>query len=243
MEPISTLAAGYATDKLTELAENLVRKHVIERWSRKRAVEFYRTFCAKLMADNPAGVQLEEMLDELLQDETRSEVVFEAYRLVCLAKSKTLGPRVIALLVADIVQGDGVADDEEESLLAAAEQLSDSDLRSFADALSKLPEPNRWGDTALTLDTRKIDSNFPSGDTEIAQGSLVHHFGRWAETLKSLGFLTESVAERTFEYREDSERHIDMDGSVREITWEVTFHSPSARLAKLVARVSGESAL
>lgn len=242
MEPISALAASYATDKLTELAEHLVRKHVIERWTRKRAVEFYRTFCAKLLADNPSGMQLEEMLDELLQDEARSEVVFEAYRLVCLAKSKTIGPRIIAVLVAQIVQRDGIPDDEEEALLAAAELLSDDDLLSFANKLSKLPRPNKWGDTEITLDIRQIDSNHSAGHTEIAQGSLGQHFGPWAERLKSLGFLTESVAERTFHYQEDSERHIDMDGSVREITWKAFFHSPSARLANLIVRVSGQSA-
>ncbi|HZF96998.1 MAG TPA: hypothetical protein VEY92_01920 [Pseudoxanthomonas sp.] len=215
------LVTGYATDKLTELGEGLIRKHVIERWTRKRAVEFYRSFCATLLSDNPDGPELAEMLHELLQDETRSEIVFEAYRLVCLAKSKTVGPRIIAVLVAEIVQRDGVADKEEELVLAAAEKLSDSELVSFAAELAKLPNSKTWGDIEVTLDTRQIDSNFSVGRTEISQGSLAQIYGSWAEKLKSLGFLTESVTERTFHYREDSKRHIDMDGSVRKITWKI----------------------
>lgn len=242
MGPVSALVTGYATDKLTELGEQLVRKHVIERWTRKRAIEFYRSFCATLLSDNPTGIQLEEMLNELLCDDARSEIVFEAYRLVCLAKSKSIGPRIIAVLVAEIVQRDGIAEAQEEILLAAAEQLSDNELLSFTAELAKLPKLDEWGETEITLDTRQIDSNWSHGHTEIAQGSLAHSFGPWAEKLKSLGMLSESVVEQTFQYQEDSERHIDMDGSVREITWKVFFHPPSARLAELVERVASERA-
>lgn len=238
MEPLSALATSYATDKLTELGERMVRKHVIEPWTRRRAIEFYRTFCATLLLDSPTDAALEEMLDELLSEEARAEIVFEAYRMVCLSKSKTIGPRIIAVLVAEIVQRDGVSDDEEDALLAAAEQLSDSELRSFCEEVDRLPSPNRWGEQEVTLDTRQIDSNFSAGPTAVGQGSLAQRFGLWAEKLKSLGFLTESVSERTFHYQEDSELHIDMDGSVREIAWKVHFHPPSARLAALVERVS-----
>lgn len=241
MEPLSALVTGYATDKLTEFGERLVRKHVIERWTRRRAIEFYRSFCATLLSQNPTGAQLEQMLDELLQDDARSEVVFEAYRMVCLAKSKTVGPRIIAVLVAEIVQRDGIADDEEEMLLAAAEQLSDNEFLSLAAKLAKLPKPDKWGDIEVTLEKRQIDSNLSNRHTEIGNGSIANILGVWAGKLESLGFLTQSVTEEAYRYQEDSERHIDMDGSVREITWKVTFHSPSARLAKLVERVSSES--
>jgi hypothetical protein len=241
MEPLSVLV-GYGADKLAELGEHLVRKHVIERWTRKRAIEFYREFCATLLLDNPSNATLQEMLDELLGDEARSELVFEAYRLVCLAKSKRIGPRIIAVLVAHIVQGAGVADDEEEVLLAAAEQLSDSELLSFSSELLGLGGPNQHGEITVTLDMRQIDSNYNDRRVEIGRGSLVEVYGLWAEKLRSLGLLTDFVSERTFRYTEDSERHIDADGSVREITWSVVFSSSSRRLAELVQRVANESA-
>lgn len=240
MEPVSAFAIGYATNKMTELGERMLRKHVIERWTRKRAIEFYRSFCNTLLSDNPSDARLEEMLEELLGDETRSEIVFEAYRLVCLAKSKTIGPRIIAVLVAEIVQRDGVADDEEEALFSAAEQLSDSELLSFSTELTKLSKPSQRGDLEVILETRQIDSNVSEENTDIGGGSLAHTYGPWAEKLKSLGFLTESITERNSHYREDSERYIDADGSIRVITWKVHFHSPSTRLAQLVERVSVE---
>ena len=40
MEPISSLAVGYASGKLTELMELTVRSCVIERWGRHRARQF-----------------------------------------------------------------------------------------------------------------------------------------------------------------------------------------------------------
>lgn len=242
MEPLSSLAIGYAADKLAEIGERIVSKHVIERWTRRRAVEFYRTFCEALLFECPEGADLEAMLDDLLADEARSEIVFEAYRLVCLARSRTIGPRIIALVVAQIVQRDGVADDEEEALLAAAEQLSDGEFADLRTAMAQLPEPNKWGDIEVAPEKRQIDSNSSGDRVETSHGSLVHTYGTWAEKLKALGLVTESVSEQTFRYKEDSERYIDMDGSVREIAWSVCFHSGSARLAKLVQRVSGGSA-
>ena len=242
MAPISALVTGYATDKLVDVAERMVRKHVIERWTRMRAIEFYREFCATLLKAESSQEELQDLLDELLSDETKSEIVFEAYRLVCLAKSKTIGPRIIAVLVAEIVQRDGIADNEEEILLAAAEALSDSEFSDFATAIKELGSPNKWGEFKRVLDKRQIDSNLSNDHVEIGQGSLVDVYGTWAEKLKTIGLVAESVSERTFHYQEDSERHIDMDGSVREIIWTAHFHRPSARLAELVDRVSPESA-
>jgi hypothetical protein len=235
-----TFATGYAVDKLTELGERIVRKHVIERWTRRRAIEFYRAFCATLQSDNSTGVQREEMLDELLGDEARSEIVFEAYRLVCLAKSRAIGPRIIAVVVAEIVQRDGVADEEEEAVLSAAEGLSDGELLSIGAEIKRLPAPDELGHIVVTLDTRQIDSNLDGRYTETGQGSLVNEYGPWAEKLKSLGLLGDSVTERTFRYREDAERHIDMDGSIRESTWKVDFQPSFVRLARLLGRVSND---
>lgn len=242
MEPLSAFLAGYGTDKLTGLAERMVSKHVIERWSRKRAKEFYRYFCATLLASDPNEETLQDLLNELLEDEAKSEIVFEAYRLVCLTKSKTIGPRIIAVVVAEIVQRDGIANDEEEMLLAAAEALSDGELSSFRTAVKKLDSPNKWGEFSKVLEKRQIDSNSSEMQVEVGQGSLVDIYGPWSEKLKAIGLIAESVSEQTFHYRADSEQYIDMDGSVREIVWTVFFRSPSARLASLIDRLSPESA-
>ncbi len=238
MDPVTSAAGGYAIDKLIGVGEGLVRKYVIEPWTRKRAVEFYRKFCEALLAKNAEAAELEELLDKLLSDEARAQVVFDAYRSVCLSKSKIIGPRIIAVLVAGIIQRDGIASETEELLLAAAEQLSDAELLAFLAELKKHPQPNKLGITEITMDECHVDSNQPSGQLNLSAGSLTHRFGLWAERLRSLGFISESVHEDTFQYEADFERHVDMSGSVRVISWKIRFHDPSMRLADLIEQVS-----
>ncbi|MGG6463714.1 hypothetical protein, partial [Solilutibacter silvestris] len=239
MDPATTAATGYIADKLTELVESLVKRKVIERWTRQRAIQFYRTFCSELLNGELEGNSLHERLDELLEDDAKSEIVFEAYRSVCLSKSKRYGPRIIAIVVAGIVQDDGIASPEDELILAAAEILSDDELEQFRDELLKvghLQPPHEL------LAERQIDSNFNSSTIEITTSPLAHTHGVWAEKLKSLGLLTETMQERTFTYREDSERHIDMDGSVRVISWNLIYEEPCRRLCELVSKVRETSA-
>ena len=234
MELISTIAGSYAADKLTDLAESLIKKNVIERWTRKRAIEFYRTFCGEVLSTGLSGKNLHERLNELLENEARSEIVFEAYRAVCLSKSKTYGPRIIAIVVAAIVQGDGIASDQDELILAAAETLSDSEFEQFRQELEKVDhlQPPRE-----LMAERKIDSNFSDTSIEITRSPLAHTHGVWAEKLKALGLISESMKERSYNYQAESEGYVDMDGSVRVISWWIQYEEPCHRLAELIDRV------
>lgn len=240
---VLTIGSGYLAEKLTDSIEGLIKTHVIERWTRHRAIEFYRTFSAELLDGKYGDGALPERVAELLKNENVSEIVFEAYRSVCLAKSKSLGPRIIAIVVAKIVQGEQVADDEEELILAAAETLSDSDLLAMASQIRELSavrqsKGDNAADWTLALDKRSIDSNYSSSRAEIGAGTLSSYLGIWAERLKSLGLLSESVVESGFEYKADSERHLDFDGSVRVIEWSVHFDPACIRLAQLVSQVT-----
>jgi hypothetical protein len=238
MDPLTALATGYAGDKITSLAERMIKTHVIERWTRKRAVEFYRTFCGELLDNKVDSASLEERLSELINDEAKSEILFEAYRLVCLSKSKAIGPRIIAVVVAEIVQRDAIANDEEEIILAAAETFSDDELLAFRDEVRRLRATQPSPTIQEITDTRSIDSNFSDTHVETGAGSLAEHYGPWAEKMRGLGLITESVRERTYRYQEDSERHIDMDGSVRQIEWRVHFPQPCSRLADLIDQLA-----
>lgn len=237
MEPISTIVTGYATDKLVQLAERVVHKHVIERWTRNRAIEFYRYFCASLFAEETDEAIIQELLNQMLSDDTKSEIIFEAYRLVCLTKSKIIGPRIIAVIVAEIIQRNGIANDNEETSLAVAEVLSDHELLSFCREVKELGE-NEQEEFEVILEEQHLDSNTSNQQINIVQGSLVNVYGTWAEKMKTLGLISESVTEKNYKYEEDSERHIDMNGSIREIVWSVHFHKPSRRLTQLVERLS-----
>lgn len=56
--------------------------------------------------------------------------------------------------------------------------------------------------------------------------------------MKSHGIILDDIKERQWEYKEDGERHIDEDGSVREISWWLTIPKAFFRLAELVERAS-----
>lgn len=228
MEPISVIATGYATDKLIQLAERMVHTHVIERWTRKRAIEFYRYFCISLFAEEPDEGKCQDLLNQLLEDDTKSEILFEAYRLVCLAKSKTIGPRIIAVVVAAIIQRNGMANGDEEILLAAAETLSDDELLSFSVAVKEFGEPNEKEEFEEILEARQYYSS--DQKIKISQGALVEKYGNWAEKMKALGLISETVMENIFEHA--------LFGSGREIVWSAHFHKPSKRLMELIDRLS-----
>lgn len=72
--PISNIAVDYVTDKVIEAVESAVRTHVIDRWSRHRAYQFFDSFCKALQDKGIAEAELSKMLDELLSDDRRSEV-------------------------------------------------------------------------------------------------------------------------------------------------------------------------
>lgn len=243
MEPFSAIVASYASDKLTSAVEGLVRKHVIERWTRKRAIEFYRMFCQELLLDDLSQEDLVERIDELLADEARSEIVFEAYRLVCLSRSRVIGPRIIAVLVAEIVQRDGVADRAEETILELAESMSDEELEDFGGHIAKL-QISQSGPTLIeVIDTQTFDSGWPSSGVETASASLAEIYGSWAHKLGSLGLISQSVRQSQHHYYEDSERHIDEDGVVTKYVFSATFYEPCMRLAALINKVTKEPSL
>src|SRR5258708_35858215 len=79
----------------------------------------------------PETEDVDERLTAILEDEAKSEVLFEAYRRVCLSTSKRLGPRIVGLLTGRLVLEGRMADDTEERIFAAAESLSDAELIEF----------------------------------------------------------------------------------------------------------------
>jgi hypothetical protein len=109
-------------------------KAVIERWTRYRAEQFFEAFIEALSFETCAAAEnqeVDERLTAILDDETSREVLFDAYRRVCLSRSKRLGPRIVGLLTGRLVLEGRMADDTEERVFAAAESLSDTELIEF----------------------------------------------------------------------------------------------------------------
>ncbi len=104
---------------------------VVERWTCYRAEKFFEGFVESLSEELDSGIEsvdADKELEKILDDEVKSEVLFDAYRTVCFSKSKTLGPKIVGLLTGYLVAGGRVAVASEEVVFRAAESLSDGDL-------------------------------------------------------------------------------------------------------------------
>ncbi len=260
MEPLTSLTVGYVTGKGFDLIldkfGDSFRVNVIDRWSKYRARNFFESFCQAIHEDqingfDPAKVEL--MLDEILKDEAKSEILFDAYRMVCLARSKEIGPRIIACLTAKIIKENRIATDDEEIIFYAAESLNDSELAAFANFVEKYQisikedKPidratiTNHGDMMIRFSDYQECSNTsdwrPNGmGTDIGPLDMTVSIGIWANKLKNIGILNEEIREKRWIEREDSERHIDEDVEVRELVWIINIRKPFLEFANLIDR-------
>lgn len=228
---------------------------VIERWSRYRRERFFEAFCDEMAVEieqqHPLA-SVNEILEKVLEDENKSETLFEAYRQVSLSKSKKIGPRIIGFLTAEIILKDGLASVDEELLFEIAERSSDADLLAFSDFYDDNVEHSRNtdrraytvtllknGDLEIVHDTYEIDSNWDFGGSfNMGAINLADDIGDWAVRFRALGVLVEKITDKTKSYQEDSERHIDQDGTLRTITWIISIPSRFKRLRDLIVRAN-----
>jgi len=253
MEPISTTIASYATDKLIAIGEIIIKKQVIERWGRYRAEKFFETFCEQVIDLSKTDEEIQTTLEELLSDDVRSEILFDAYRSVCLTKSKSTGPRIIALLTAELVAVGRQANEDDEAIFSAAEELTDFDFEQLVNYVSDVERKvDRASDDAtkvngafrILVGQHTSTSSWPSkGEISLAPLDLASHLGTWALKLKGLGLLCDEIKERQWRYQEDSERHIDEPGTAREISWWLTLERAAVKLAALSKRARKKDAV
>ncbi len=248
MEPISSLLVGHAAGKLLDKFGSSFRTHVIERWSKRRAEEFFGQFCEEVsrQRDYATSRELDDALAQVVEDKVCSEVLFDAYRRVALSKSRVLGPRIIALLTAELVVEGRVATDTEDAMFSAAENLADDELIAFArfirEEQAKIAEAaDKAGkDLRVKLCDDQIDSNW---NEVVSTGplDLDEFLGRWAGKMKSYGIIKDEIQERQVDYEADSERYIDEPGTVREIIWWISVPAEYLKLVGLIYRARGDS--
>ena len=252
MDPVSSLISGHVAGKLFDYIGSKFKTNVIERWTKRRAQSFFDEFCREVEIElaGTESAKLDDILSHILEDETCSEILFDAYRRVSLTKSKELGPRIIGIVTAELVLQERIAGEIEDVILSAAENLTDVELLQYAkfvreqsaygaDETKKDVVFTENGDLKIEWYKEQFDSNWhPETEVSIAPLDLDESLGRWASKLKSYGILSDDMKERQWEYQEDSERHIDEDGSVREISWWIYIPHVYLRLAELVDRVS-----
>lgn len=241
MDPVTSLLASHAAGKLLDTFGSSFRTHVIERWSRRRAEEFIVQFCEEVSRQRSGATdhELEAALTRITEDEVCSEILFDAYRRLALSRSRVLGPRIIALLTAELVGEKRGASDPEDAILLAAENLSDGELLAFAEFVREERAKSTGDDKGLRIKwcEEQFDSSWPHKQT-VSTGplDLEECLGRWAGKLKSYGIIKDDVQERQFDYDTDPERHIDEAGTIREIVWWINIPYEYLKLEGLIGR-------
>lgn len=241
---VSSLAKSFASN-------------VIEKWTRHRAESFFDEYqkkiaTAKQLYDNNENLAKE--IDSIISTELGSEVVFDAYRMVSIAKSKTIGPRIIGLLTAEICLESRMANQFEEMAFSVAESLNDFQLLNAAKTIEewiKYSESNKHAndqsgsayflnkEVVYVIDNYTIDTTF--GDSESIDlniDNLDEEFGIGLQKFKELGLLKASISQSSKSYSEDSERHIDYDGTEQTTRKTLSFPLKYRRILSLITQMS-----
>ena len=225
-------------------------KAVVERWTRYRAEQFFQAFVEALGFETMSASEskeVDERLAAMLEDETKSQVLFDAYRRVCFSTSKRLGPQIVGLLTGRLVLEGRMADPTEESVFAAAESLSDGDLLDFMKSYHEY-RGKAQGVTDFQAEHHMVgksvvvrwyaESANPDGlsgsDLEIGPLDWDAALGRWAAKLRQTGLITERVQQRFG--RPWASRQALSSASV---VVTITFEPGCARLYELLARSLG----
>jgi len=256
MEPVTSLLTGHVAGKLIDRVARSFRMTVVERWSKRRARHFFQQFCREVEIELAGGrsEDLEPLLDKMLQDEHSTELLFDAYRRVSLSRSKAIGPRVIGILTAKLAIEQRDPTGAEESMLDAAEQLYDEELIEFAAFICdyrRRAADEKQDDVTLCdrgilrikWNSEQLDSNWHREfDVHLGPLNLNKSCGSWATKMESLGMIQSDMTEKKWDYKEDGERHIDQDGSVRELSWWIITWATYFEFADLIDRVNAEYA-
>ena len=186
---------------------------VIERWTRHRAERFFEGFVEVIGNEFTTGKETEKLdkrLDEILSDDAKSEVLFDAYRRVCFSKSKTLGPRIVGLLTGYLVLEGRMANEDEESVFEAAELLSDGEFVEFMKSYQKYRNKAKGitdseaecymlgGSVIIHWSEESADTSIPSGGkVDISPFPWEEALGRWAVKLNAVGLVEVKVEQVT----------------------------------------------
>lgn len=136
----------------------------------------------------------------------RANSFFDAYRRVCLSKSKTIGPRLIGLLTGEIIAECRMASPTEECIFEAGELMSDADFMEFMNGYRELREDkkcvvNSWGSFQVSWNCE--GSGYFGNSIDVSPFPWDEALGRWAVKLNAVGLLDVSMKQTTEQSRSD----------------------------------------
>jgi hypothetical protein len=228
----SALVGEYLAGKGVDVLGKKFKTGVIERWTRRRAEQFVNTFCGLVTSDK-SDDEIELYLTSIIEDEKKSEALFDAYRRVALSASPTLGPRIVALVTARIVGADRQPTAEEDKILSAAEKMTDVELIELRD----------WFGEHVSKLEKKGTSYYSKGADEDSAGiDYWADWGSWAAKLAGFGFIYTYVEVKTYkDWQFDEGRVIEEGDEIKQVKLrtDMYYAAEYKDLAELVTRAEG----
>jgi hypothetical protein len=195
------------------------------------------------------NTQADEQLVKILSSDSMKAFLFERIRNVFLSKSRVISPIAIGFISAKVFAEKRNPTIEEECLFEALESLSDEELRAFCTEYkisidkmkvmeTKKNYPRKTTDGILIYEIIDEFDSVRSSEKTINTGEidLQIMYGSWARKLQSFGLIQTETQIQKFDYKEDSERHIDEDGSVERHISAVVILNEASRLYTLIER-------
>ena len=195
---MTTFLTSYLGGKGLDLLGKTIREKVIERWTVHRARCFLDSLMEAVEQRETGAItesRLRQILDDLFRDDVATELVFDAYRRVAMAASKTLGPKIIGLLTGRILLSHRVASAREEAVFLAAERMTDFELGEMADFLAKYRKKLESGRASKEEVELRWYSDSDRVDMDTSPFNFYGWLGPWAEKLHQAGLLHERVIE------------------------------------------------
>jgi hypothetical protein len=237
MEPLVSIAGSALIERVMES----FGKRVIGRWADYRVRKFIDQFVQECAATNGSD-DLGTRLDGIVTDDTKSAALFDAFRHVAFSASRDIGPRVIAIHMAEAIAG--LVEDPEvgDAVMAAAATLLDSEFGDFLSyaaehQIDPLSFADSLHDTAvIKLEVVSFDSNWRGSRQDTGPLNLRRDIGAWAQKLNNVGLLFQDVSEEEVDYREDSDAHIDEPGTLRRVHRNIELGSGVAHLVRVTQK-------
>jgi hypothetical protein len=237
LDPVSITVAGPVIEKVAEL----LGEKVVGKWSDYRSRRFVSQFVDAVSSGLPSAspAETERRLSELLEDDKKSAALYDAFRHVVFSASRDIGPRVLALHMAEVLGG--LVDDAEvsDAVMSSASTLLDFEFEEFLSyASANGIDEESFADSVhsvavVKFDTQDFDSNWRSGRQPTGPLPLRLAAGSWAKKLEATGLVVQDISEEVIEYREDSERHIDDDGYIRRVHRNIELREGVGHLIRL----------
>jgi len=220
---LEAVVLSHATKKILSIIESKFTSAVITRWSDFRARQFFISLITE-MDKQLKGIHnnnFDTMLLEMLDDDKKSEILFESYRRVVLSASKATGPRIIGILTAKLIVECREANETEEIIAMAAEALNDSELRAASQFYhsefintsneSEILEEKYCFKILLFNETQNLLSSKSSINTTPI--NFASYYGSWAQKLSSFGVMNQEIIEKALNYEAIDDRY---DGKINE---------------------------